>query len=101
MKTNQILTRKMGDFNVHPRTSDGMFNANSMLKQWYNSQGNKRGKGVNDFLKNDKTKEFISALELDYNDTTKKIVVVKNVCKTSGTWLDPLLFIDFAMCLNP
>ena len=50
MKTNQILTRKMGDFNVHPRTSDGMFNANSMLKQWYNSQGNKRGKEVNDFL---------------------------------------------------
>jgi hypothetical protein len=31
---------------------------------------------MNDFLKIYKTKEFISALELDYNDATKKIVVV-------------------------
>jgi hypothetical protein len=44
MKTNQILTRKMGDFNVNQRTYDGMFNANPLLKQCNNSQGNKRGK---------------------------------------------------------
>ena len=46
----------MGDFDVHQRTSDGMFNANSLRKQWNNSQGNKRGKEVNDFLKIDRTK---------------------------------------------
>jgi hypothetical protein len=78
MKTNQFLTHKMGDFNVNQRTSDGMFNATELLKQWNNGQGNKRGKEVNDFLKIDKTKEFISALDLDYNAATKKIVVVKN-----------------------
>ena len=68
-----------------------MFNANSLLKQWNKLQGNKRGKEVNDFLRIEKTKEFISALELDYNDTTKKIVVVVNGGKNPGTWLDPLL----------
>lgn len=36
MKTNQILTRKMGDFNVNQRTSDGMFNATELIKQWNN-----------------------------------------------------------------
>ena len=37
MKTNQILTRKMGDFNVNQRTSDEMFNATELLKQWNES----------------------------------------------------------------
>ena len=100
MKQNVVMIRKMGDFDVSQRTKDGMFNANSLLKQWNASQGLKRGKEVNDFLKSDKTKEFVSALELDYNDTTRKIVV-SSQGKNGGTWLDPLLFIDFAMWLNP
>lgn len=32
MKTVNVLTRKMGDFNVFQRTSDGYFDANSLLK---------------------------------------------------------------------
>jgi hypothetical protein len=100
MKTNVVMVRRMGDFDVHQRTKDSMFNANSLLKQWNDSQGLKRGKEVNDFLKLDKTKEFVCALELDYNDTTRKIVV-SSQGKNGGTWLDPLLFIDFAMWLNP
>lgn len=100
MKTNVIMIRKMGNFDVSQRTIDGMFNATSLLKQWNFSKSLKRGKEVNDFLKIDKTKEFIIALEEDYNDTTKKIVVTKEG-KNGGTWLDPLLFIDFAMWLNP
>lgn len=31
MKTVNVLTRKMGDFNVFQRTSDGYFDANSLL----------------------------------------------------------------------
>lgn len=100
MKTSVVMVRKMGNFDVFQRTKDGMFNANSLLKQWNTSQKIKRGKEVNDFLKLDKTKEFIQALELDYNDTTRKIVV-STQGKNGGTWLDPLLFIDFAMWLNP
>lgn len=90
----------MGNFDVSQRTKDGMFNATSLLKQWNKSKGLKRGKEVNDFLKIDKTKEFILALEEEYNDNTKKIVLSKRGLD-GGTWLDPLLFIDFAMWLNP
>ena len=100
MKQNVIMLRKMGNFDVSQRTKDGMFNATSLLKQWNKSKGLKRGKEVNDFLKIDKTKEFIFALEEDYNDNTKKIVLTKRGLD-GGTWLDPLLFIDFAMWLNP
>lgn len=94
------MLRKMGNFDVSQRTKDGMFNATSLLRQWNKSKGLKRGKEVNDFLKIDKTKEFIFALEEDYNDNTKKIVLTKRGLD-GGTWLDPLLFIDFAMWLNP
>lgn len=34
MKTNQEMVRKMGNFNVVQRTSDGFFNATHLLKQW-------------------------------------------------------------------
>ena len=39
MNTNQILTGKMGDFNLNQRTSDGMFNATELLKQWNENSG--------------------------------------------------------------
>lgn len=99
MKTNQILTRKMGDFKVNQRTSDGMFNATYLLKQWNEHNGLSRGKEVNDFLKIDKTKEFILEVEARENLNTNKIVLSKKG-KNGGTWLHPLVFIDFAMWLN-
>jgi hypothetical protein len=100
MKTSVVMVRKMGVFDVYQDSKTEMFNANDLLKQWNASKGVKRGKEVNDFLKLDKTSEFITALELDYNDNTRKIVLSKKG-KNGGTWLDPLLFIDFAMWLNP
>lgn len=30
MKTNQLMTRKIGDYEVFQRTKDGMFNATSV-----------------------------------------------------------------------
>ena len=78
MKTSVTMIRKIGDFEIHQRTKDGMFNATSLLKQ-YNK--GKRGKEVNAFLKNSTTIEFINALQ--------------------GTWMHPYLFIDFAMWINP
>lgn len=44
MKTVNVLTRKMGDFNVFQRTSDGYFDANSLLKQWNDNPDNIRRK---------------------------------------------------------
>ena len=34
MKTNQLMKRKMGEFNVTQRTKDGFFCATELLRQW-------------------------------------------------------------------
>ena len=101
MKTNVVMVRKMGSFDVHQRTKDGMFNATSLVKQW--NKNNKR-KDVSEFISNRGTIEFIEALIEDENLNTgnpdfKTHTVIKG--KYGGTWMSPLLFIDFAMWLNP
>lgn len=101
MKTNVVMVRPMGNFSVSQRTKDGMFNATSLAKQW--SASNNR-KDVSDFLSLKTTKEFISALENDEKAETGIVVSVTrggNDKKNQGTWMSPLLFIDFAMWLNP
>lgn len=100
MKTNVVMIRKMGGLNVSQRTEDGMFNATSLAKQYFHSKGIRRGKEVSEFLKLEKTKEFIEALHIEINDNTRKIVLSKKG-KDGGTWMHPYLFIDFAMWLNP
>jgi len=42
MKTNQNLIRKMRNFEVIQRTSDGMFDATSLLKQWNTYSGQQK-----------------------------------------------------------
>jgi hypothetical protein len=97
MKTSVTMERKMGDLIVHQRTHDGMFNATSLLKQWNTTK--KTRKDVSAFLKLDATKEFITALESA--ETRKVVSVIKGGNKSQGTWMNPLLFIDFAMWINP
>lgn len=58
MKTVNVLTRKMGDFNVFQRTSDGYFDANSLLKQWNDNPDNIRRK-FSVFIDSPKTIEFL------------------------------------------
>ena len=101
MKTNQNLIRPMGGFQVTQRTSDGMFSATELLKQWNSTSGN--DKRMNDFIDTKSTKEFIQALK----SNAEKTALVDNqiITKTRGikgcTWMHPYLFIDFAMWLNP
>lgn len=119
MKTNQNLIRNMGEFEVTQRTEDGMFNATAVLKQWNDKTGMK--KEVADYFKNDSTKEFINTIierefennrkALNINNTVNSPVydnqLVSAVYQTrrglmnGGTWMHPLLFIDFAMWINP
>lgn len=42
MKTNQLMTRKIGDYEVFQRTKDGMFNATVLLQAWNNATGEKK-----------------------------------------------------------
>lgn len=100
MKTNVILTRNMGDFKVFQRTSDGMFNATELLKQWNSTSGQQ--KKLDHYFTNQSTTEFINALMTEENLNTRNSVYLKSRGKyNGGTWMTPLLFIDFAMWLNP
>ena len=101
MKTNQVLTRKMSDFDVLQRTSDGMFNATTLLKQWNQQSGQQ--KKLDHFFENKSTQEFINVLINKECLHTRNSVYVKSRASrglNAGTWMHPFLFIDFAMWLN-
>ena len=102
MKTNQVLTRKMGEFDVLQRTSDWMFNATALLKQWNEFSG--QSKEITKFFDNSNTKEFIIALISEEKLDTQNSAYVKSKASrggNAGTWMHPILFIKFAMWLNP
>lgn len=102
MKTNQNLIRKMGEFDVIQRTSDGMFNATTLLKAWNEHSGQK--KQMAHYSENNATEEFITALLSEESLSERNSVIIKskaNKGANAGTWMHPLLFIDFAMWLNP
>lgn len=102
MKTNQVMIRKMGDFNIKQRTKDGMFNATLLLKQW--NEHSVSNRKMETYFNSDKTKEFIKTIQERENLHTPKMVYVKSKASRGenvGTWMHPLLFIDFAMWINP
>lgn len=99
MKTNVNMIRKLDCFDVIQRTKDGMFNATALLNQWNKASGQQ--KQMIHYFDLKQTKEFITALETD-EDLKNGITFFKSRGKyNGGTWMSPLLFIDFAMWLNP
>ena len=90
----------MGQFEVLQRTKDGMFNATALLNQWNRASGMK--KEMNDYLRLQSTHDFLSALqsEFDFKDGNSPYLTSRGKY-SGGTWMTPLLFIDFAMWLNP
>lgn len=102
MKTNVIMTRKMGVFDVNQRTKDGMFNATSLMKQWNLASGSK--KELKDYFDNKSTQEFIDVIKGDESTIGGIVPMVKSRAskgENAGTWMHPYLFIDFAMWINP
>ena len=104
----------MGDFEIIQRTCDGKFDCTNLLAQW--NKANKNNiKKIGDYLRLKETKEFVKALmeepefkdgnshlleSDDYKNFPKSIVVVTRG-KNGGTYMTPLMFLDFAMWLNP
>ncbi len=105
MKTNNVLTRPMGDFSVNQRTKDGFFNATDLLRQWnLNTQnfGDLKKKDLDDYLNNKSTLEFVSTIIQKETLSGKNGVIASSKGRyNGGTWMHPMLFIDFAMWLNP
>jgi len=92
----------MGNFEVLQRTKDGFFNATKLLKQWNESLGMK--KEVSKFFELEQTTEFINVLMIEENLHTQELTYVKSKASrgdNSGTWMHPILFIKFAMWINP
>lgn len=112
MKTNVIMMRPMGQFEVQQRTSDGYFDANALLMQW-NKQKGVAVRKMAEYLESKKTKEFIEALENDSslrgeNESGgfKAVIRIKGKTTKDGrvadkVFLHPFCFIDFSMWLNP
>nr|DAM07176.1 MAG TPA: KilA protein [Caudoviricetes sp.] len=99
MKTNQIMIRQMGEFKVIQRTKDAFFNATDLLKHWNKYSGQQ--KQMVHYTDNSSTKEFIRALISEEMFKERNSVLIQSRGKNGGTWMHPLLFIDFAMWLNP
>lgn len=102
MKTNVNLVRKLDRYDVIQRSLDGMFNATSLLKQW--NMFNNQDKRVENYLRTQPTKEFIDELiKEECLDTPQSVCRKSKASKgvNAGTWMHPLLFLDFAMWLNP
>ena len=103
MITNQIMKRPLANFKVEQRTKDGMFNATALLKQW-NEQADVPQRKLDNYFASSKTVEFIETIMRRENLHTPKMVYVKSRASRgdeAGTWMHPLLFIDFAMWINP
>lgn len=112
MKTNQEMVRYIDNFSVVQRTSDGYFDGSELLRQWNNIEGNTRRR-MDKFLESDNTSEFLKALAEDESHRSKmtigenQLVIKIKGRNTKGgktpdkVWMNPLLFIKFAMWINP
>lgn len=112
MKTNQDMIRTIGDYLVVQRTSDGYFDGMELLRQWNSKEENPK-RQMSKFLEQEQTKEFIKALVEDEshvannlhgdNQVFTKIKgrITKNGKTPDKVWMNPLLFIEFAMWINP
>lgn len=112
MKTNLVMKRPMGQFEVLQRTQDSYFDANALLSQWNGVKGNPQ-RAMSRFFESENVKSFIEALEDDLSQSAEMqfgdIQVVKEIKgrntakgKTKDqVWMHPYLFIKFAMWLNP
>jgi hypothetical protein len=112
MKTSVEMIRKMGRFDVVQRTSDGMFNSSELLRQY--NKTNNSDKKLSNFIGLSQTGEFIDELksellsqsEISYDGSIEVVTEIKGRNTKRGrtsdiVWMNPYLFIKFAMWLSP
>lgn len=110
MKTNVVMTRKMGGLDVLQRTQDGMFNATTLLYNW-NKSNPEEVRYIDNFWKSTHLDKLMAEIaEHEFNFTSVDFTDLKNalsrtskarVDRGGGTWMHPFLFIKFAMYLSP
>lgn len=94
------MKRPLAGFVVEQRTKDAFFNATSLLKQW-NEQTGVTQRHLDKYFTSSKTVEFIQTIMKRENLNTPKMVYLKSRGRNGGTYMHPILFIDFCMWINP
>ena len=94
------MKRPLAGFVVEQRTKDAFFNATSLLKQW-NEQTGVTQRHLDKYFASSKTVEFIQTIIKRENLNTPKMVYLKSRGRNGGTYMHPILFIDFCMWINP
>lgn len=107
MKTNNVIRRRLGEFDLSQRTKDEFFNATELLNQW-NAKNPDKQRFLDNFWKSTHLVEFMSEVaknELDFNSvdfTDLKNALSKTIKgKFGGTWMNKYLFVKFAMYIDP
>lgn len=107
-----MMVRYIDNFSVTQRTSDGYFDGSELLRQWNSLDGNPR-RQMSKFLEMDSTRDFMKALAIDESQSANLLIGENQLLiKVRGrntkdgkmpdkVWMNPLLFIKFAMWINP
>jgi hypothetical protein len=105
MKTNQMMKREFFTTKIKQRTDNSFFSATDLLKVYNNK--NKKKKQIADFLKLKQTKDFMNELATDLNINAgknifmEKDLIITSIGRDGGTFMQPYLFVKFAMWLSP
>lgn len=102
------MQRQIGNLGVIQRTKDGYFNATEFLKEW-NKNNPTLLRRLDKFWETTNLTELMSEIaknELNFNspnfgDLKNALSVTQRGKINGGTWMHPILFIKFAMYLNP
>ena len=89
MKTNNVMVRPMGVFQVEQRTKDGMFNATALLKQWNEVESEQ--KSIHDFV----------LQEDSFCESFMVQPYPKGVIENGELWLNEAQFRNFLYYLKP
>ena len=102
MKTAVIMERELYGRVIRQNSKTQMFNGNDLLKVCNESRLMKGlgEKQIGNYMVNDSTKELVETLCIQEN-LSESDVLSKKRGKFGGTWMHPVVMIDFAMWLSP
>lgn len=110
MKTLQIITRPFRDKMIRQRSDNGFLCTTDLLNLYNKNRNiNENEKFLADYFKPTSTQEYLTAVLKDCNENmenslyfnTTKDLTMSTRGKNGGTYVHPLVFIDFAMWLSP
>ena len=102
MKTSVVMKRDLYGHTIRQDSKSQMFNGNDLLKVCNEARKLKglSEKQLNNYMVNDSTKELVKTLCIQESISESEAVLSRRG-KYGGTWMHPVVMIDFAMWLSP